>query len=252
MDLQLPVTDPVLIVAITMGILLLGPLLFERFRIPGLVGLIALGAVAGPSVTGLLERDATFQLLGTFGLLYLMFVAGVTLATVFGGTTSVTETAAVRNFTVAAAHFEALIGTLVTHARVPGRTDGRMACAAVLPIHLRHVETLMVEVMRWANATCFTPMFVGVPMRGVAWRRDDGDVACAMNVRLTSFSYEQSVVLEAFPGWGLDPVPVQRPHRVDIAYEDGRGETREDSVHGHAAHCVQSAVRLWGGATVHD
>ncbi|MEM1054621.1 MAG: cation:proton antiporter [Bacteroidota bacterium] len=76
---DLPVSDPVLIVAITMGILLLGPLLFERFRIPGLVGLIALGAVAGPSMTGLLERDATFQLLGTFGLLYLMFVAGVTL-----------------------------------------------------------------------------------------------------------------------------------------------------------------------------
>ena len=76
---DLPVTDPVLIVAITMGILLVGPLLFERFRIPGLVGLIALGAVAGPSVTGLLERDATFVLLGTFGLLYLMFMAGVTL-----------------------------------------------------------------------------------------------------------------------------------------------------------------------------
>ena len=76
---DLPVTDPVLIVAITMGILLVGPLLFERLRIPGLVGLIALGAVAGPSVTGLLERDATFVLLGTFGLLYLMFIAGVTL-----------------------------------------------------------------------------------------------------------------------------------------------------------------------------
>ena len=76
---ELPVTDPVLIVAITMGILLLGPLLFERLKIPGLVGLIALGAVAGPSVTGLLERDATFTLLGTFGLLYLMFTAGVTL-----------------------------------------------------------------------------------------------------------------------------------------------------------------------------
>ena len=76
---ELPVTDPVLIVAITMGILLVGPLLFERLRIPGLVGLIALGAVAGPSVTGLLERDETFVLLGTFGLLYLMFTAGVTL-----------------------------------------------------------------------------------------------------------------------------------------------------------------------------
>ncbi len=76
---NLPVTDPVLIVAITMGILLVGPLLFERLRIPGLVGLIALGAVAGPSMTGLLERDATFVLLGTFGLLYLMFIAGITL-----------------------------------------------------------------------------------------------------------------------------------------------------------------------------
>ncbi|MGB3543009.1 cation:proton antiporter, partial [Rubrivirga sp.] len=76
---DLPVTDPVLIVAITMGILLVGPLLFERLRIPGLVGLIALGAVAGPSMTGLLERDATFVLLGTFGLLYLMFMAGITL-----------------------------------------------------------------------------------------------------------------------------------------------------------------------------
>jgi Kef-type K+ transport system membrane component KefB len=79
LGLTLPVTDPVLIVAITMGILLVGPLLFERLRVPGLVGLIALGAVAGPSVTGLLERDATFVLLGTFGLLYLMFMAGLEL-----------------------------------------------------------------------------------------------------------------------------------------------------------------------------
>ena len=76
---SLPVTDPVLVAAITLLILLVGPLLFERFRVPGLVGLIALGAVAGPSVLGLLERDATFTLLGTFGLLYLMFLAGLTL-----------------------------------------------------------------------------------------------------------------------------------------------------------------------------
>ncbi|MEM1271327.1 MAG: cation:proton antiporter, partial [Bacteroidota bacterium] len=78
-DITLPLTDPVLIVAITMMILLIGPLVFERLRVPGLVGLIVLGALAGPSVTGLLERDATFVLLGTFGLLYLMFTAGVTL-----------------------------------------------------------------------------------------------------------------------------------------------------------------------------
>jgi Kef-type K+ transport system membrane component KefB/mannitol/fructose-specific phosphotransferase system IIA component (Ntr-type) len=77
--LQEPVSDPVLIFAITMVIVLVAPLLVVRLRIPGLVGLILAGAIAGPSVLGLLERDDTFELLGTVGLLYLMFVAGVSL-----------------------------------------------------------------------------------------------------------------------------------------------------------------------------
>ncbi|MEL6442632.1 MAG: cation:proton antiporter [Bacteroidota bacterium] len=77
--LPLPITDPVLIVALAMGLILLAPMLFRRLRLPGIVGLIVAGALVGPSVLGLLERDATFELLGTVGLLYLMFVAGVTL-----------------------------------------------------------------------------------------------------------------------------------------------------------------------------
>jgi Kef-type K+ transport system membrane component KefB len=76
---SLPISDPVLIFAITMVIILVAPLVVVRLRMPGLVGLILAGMVVGPSVLGLLERDATFQLLGTVGLLYLMFVAGVTL-----------------------------------------------------------------------------------------------------------------------------------------------------------------------------
>ncbi|MEM8559481.1 MAG: cation:proton antiporter [Bacteroidota bacterium] len=74
-----PFSDPVLIVALAMGLILLAPMLFRRLRLPGIVGLIVAGALVGPSVLGLLERDATFELLGTVGLLYLMFVAGVTL-----------------------------------------------------------------------------------------------------------------------------------------------------------------------------
>lgn len=76
---QLPVSDPVLIFAIAMVIILVAPLLVVRLNIPGLVGLILAGTVVGPSVLGVLERDATFQLLGTVGLLYLMFTAGVSL-----------------------------------------------------------------------------------------------------------------------------------------------------------------------------
>jgi Kef-type K+ transport system membrane component KefB/mannitol/fructose-specific phosphotransferase system IIA component (Ntr-type) len=77
--MPLPVTDPVLIFAITMVIILAAPWLMSRIRVPGLVGMILAGAVVGPSVLGLLERDATFELLGTVGLLYLMFVAGVSI-----------------------------------------------------------------------------------------------------------------------------------------------------------------------------
>ncbi|MFU8860646.1 MAG: cation:proton antiporter [Cyclonatronaceae bacterium] len=75
----LPVQDPVLIFAIVMLIILLVPLLFNRLRIPGVVGLILAGTVAGPSAAGLLERDSTMILLGTVGLLYLMFMAGLSI-----------------------------------------------------------------------------------------------------------------------------------------------------------------------------
>jgi Kef-type K+ transport system membrane component KefB/mannitol/fructose-specific phosphotransferase system IIA component (Ntr-type)/nucleotide-binding universal stress UspA family protein len=75
----LPVTDPVLIVALAMGIFLVVPLLFERIRIPGIIGLIVVGAAVGPNGIGLLARDATIILLGTVGLLYLMLMVGLEL-----------------------------------------------------------------------------------------------------------------------------------------------------------------------------
>ncbi|MCA1802445.1 MAG: cation:proton antiporter [Rhodothermaceae bacterium] len=78
-NLQVPVHDPVLIFAIVMLIILLVPLLFNRIRIPGVVGLILAGTIVGPSAMGLLERDSTMILLGTVGLLYLMFMAGLSI-----------------------------------------------------------------------------------------------------------------------------------------------------------------------------
>ncbi|MCY7286143.1 MAG: cation:proton antiporter [Cyanobacteria bacterium CAN_BIN43] len=72
-----PVTDPVAIFLVIMAIMLVAPLLFERFRLPGIVGLILAGVIVGPNGFGLLERDTTIVLLGTVGLLFLMFMAGL-------------------------------------------------------------------------------------------------------------------------------------------------------------------------------
>jgi Kef-type K+ transport system membrane component KefB/mannitol/fructose-specific phosphotransferase system IIA component (Ntr-type)/nucleotide-binding universal stress UspA family protein len=79
MPTSLPITDPVLIFALAMGIFLLAPVIFERMKVPGLIGLIFFGAVVGPNVLNLLARDFTFELLGQVGLLYLVFLAGLEL-----------------------------------------------------------------------------------------------------------------------------------------------------------------------------
>ncbi|BAQ62329.1 sodium/hydrogen exchanger [Geminocystis sp. NIES-3708] len=72
-----PITDPVAVFLIMMGVLLIAPILFEKIKLPGLVGLIVAGIVIGPHGIGLLERDKTIILFGTVGLLFLMFMAGL-------------------------------------------------------------------------------------------------------------------------------------------------------------------------------
>lgn len=72
-----PITDPVAIFLVMISLLLITPLAFERLRLPGIVGLILAGVVVGPHGLGILERDNTVVLLGTVGLLFLMFMAGL-------------------------------------------------------------------------------------------------------------------------------------------------------------------------------
>lgn len=75
----LPFKDPVLVFALLMLILLVAPAASTRLRLPGVVGLIAAGALVGPSALGLLERSPVLETLRSVGLLYLMFLAGLTL-----------------------------------------------------------------------------------------------------------------------------------------------------------------------------
>lgn len=75
--LSTPIKDPVPVFLMILGIMLIAPLLFEKIRLPGIVGLILAGVVVGPNGLGLLARDQTIVLLGTVGLLFLMFMAGL-------------------------------------------------------------------------------------------------------------------------------------------------------------------------------
>ncbi|WP_051041503.1 cation:proton antiporter domain-containing protein [Phormidium nigroviride] len=72
-----PITAPVPVFLVLLAIMLIAPLVFERLRLPGIVGLIIAGVIVGPNGLNLLQRDATIVLLGTVGLLFLMFLAGL-------------------------------------------------------------------------------------------------------------------------------------------------------------------------------
>ena len=64
-------------IAVLFAIVVLGPILAERLRIPGIVGLIAGGMVFGPFVIDWLESGGLVEELGSIGILYLMFLAGL-------------------------------------------------------------------------------------------------------------------------------------------------------------------------------
>ncbi len=71
------VTDPVLIFFIVLVIILLAPILLNRLKIPHIIGMIVAGVIIGPYGIALLARDASFEIFGQVGIIYLMFLAGI-------------------------------------------------------------------------------------------------------------------------------------------------------------------------------
>lgn len=75
--IEFPVRQPVAIFLIVLGIILLAPLFFNKLKIPNIVGMIIAGVIVGPYGFNILERDASFEIFGQVGILYLMFLAAV-------------------------------------------------------------------------------------------------------------------------------------------------------------------------------
>ncbi|MDE6489280.1 MAG: cation:proton antiporter [Paramuribaculum sp.] len=71
------VSSPVLIFLIVLAIILLVPMLLNRLKIPHVIGMIVAGIIVGPYGFNILARDMSFEVFGSVGILYLMFLAGV-------------------------------------------------------------------------------------------------------------------------------------------------------------------------------
>ncbi|AFY43130.1 cation:proton antiporter [Nostoc sp. PCC 7107] len=70
--------EPIVPLAILLLVILVVPILFERLRLPGLVGFVGSGVVLGPSGWNLFHSDLSIiNLLSDIGLVYLMFLVGL-------------------------------------------------------------------------------------------------------------------------------------------------------------------------------
>lgn len=75
---ELVIENPLLDFVILLLVSLTLPPLFERLRLPGLVGLLLAGVILGPSFLGLLDpASETEKLFSDIGKIYLMFVAAL-------------------------------------------------------------------------------------------------------------------------------------------------------------------------------
>ena len=74
-----PLSNPVAVFCLLLFIILIAPVLLNRIKIPGIIGLIILGIIVGPHGLNILQKNSAIDLFSTIGLLYIMFMAGLDL-----------------------------------------------------------------------------------------------------------------------------------------------------------------------------
>ena len=72
-----PLTEPTWIYLGVLCIVLFAPLIFNKLRMPHIIGMILAGLLIGPNGLNVLERDSSFELFGEVGLFYIMFLASL-------------------------------------------------------------------------------------------------------------------------------------------------------------------------------
>jgi Kef-type K+ transport system membrane component KefB len=80
LEFALPFSNPVLIFALLLSIVLLSPILLKRINVPSIIGLIVAGVIIGPHGLNWIDNThAGVEMFSTIGLLYIMFIVGLEL-----------------------------------------------------------------------------------------------------------------------------------------------------------------------------
>jgi Kef-type K+ transport system membrane component KefB len=77
MEFSLPITDPILQFTALVCVIVVVQLVMRITPFPPVVGLLVAGMLIGPGGGNLLDREPVVELLGSIGLIYVMFIAGL-------------------------------------------------------------------------------------------------------------------------------------------------------------------------------
>lgn len=82
-EFTLPLENPILTFSLLLFIILLSPIVLRRLKVPALIGLIISGVIIGPNGFEVISKANTTEgyvfMFAKFGLLYIMFMAGLEL-----------------------------------------------------------------------------------------------------------------------------------------------------------------------------
>ena len=110
------------------------------------------------------------------------------------------------------------------------------------------------DAMERHSLQCITANAIGIPVRVMVMNIEQELVLINPTITWTSAAVaETSLIMESCPLYTYaDPVPMTRPHRVQVKFTNQWGSDQIIMMAGKESHCVQSSLKLFRGKTVYN
>lgn len=137
-------------------------------------------------------------------------------------------------------------------ARVVRRDEIANGIIEFLPFHV--LVAKLQDAMQKHSLQCITANAIGLPVRLLIMNIDQELIMINPVITWSSAGVgETSEIMETCPLYTYaDPVPVTRPHRVQVKFLNQVGADQIMILTGKESHCLQSSLKLFRGITVYN
>lgn len=136
------------------------------------------------------------------------------------------------------------------HARTVRRDE--IANGLIEFVPFKTIVAKLRDAMERHSLQCITANAIGIPARVMIMAIEQELIIINPVITWTSAS-ETSQIMETCPLYTYaDPVPMTRPHRVQVKFVNQWGSDQIIMMAGKESHCIQSSIKLFRGKTVYN